>query len=162
MCQCGAESSPGKNREERESQQSVHIDKESCREYHDPLAEAAMNILRTQRLQSDLTQEGIEDDEDNAFFDYGDSDRSSSGKQIELIDCAVGVDSKSPTLTKQFSDLHIDIPNPVAQLKRRSSSVAELSDVEATGSMEWHSPREDPVGSAVGSLPLHGTLTTEG
>nr|XP_054750902.1 uncharacterized protein LOC129256759 isoform X1 [Lytechinus pictus] len=121
----------------------------------DPLAEAAMNILRTQKQPK-------EPDEDDAFLDYGDSDSIGSGKHVEHIDCAIGSDQKLSDISKQLDDLHIDIPEPMVKLKRRSSSVAELSDVEATGSVERFSPREDPVGSAMGSLPLHGTLTREG
>nr|XP_054750903.1 uncharacterized protein LOC129256759 isoform X2 [Lytechinus pictus] len=119
----------------------------------DPLAEAAMNILRTQKQPK-------EPDEDDAFLDYGDSDSIGSGKHVEHIDCAIGSDQKLSDISKQLDDLHIDIPEPMVKLKRRSSSVAELSDVEATGSVERFSPREDPVGSAMGSLPLHATTPT--
>ncbi|XP_030856318.1 BLOC-1-related complex subunit 6-like isoform X2 [Strongylocentrotus purpuratus] len=118
----------------------------------DPLAEAAMNILRTQKQQKDPDEE-----EDDAFLDYGDSDSIGSGKHVEHIDCAVGCEQKLADVSKQLDDLHIDIPEPMVKLKRRSSSIAELSDVEATGSVERFSPREDPVGSAMGSLPLHAT-----
>lgn len=123
----------------------------------DPLAEAAMNILRTQKQQKDPDEE-----EDDAFLDYGDSDSIGSGKHVEHIDCAVGCEQKLADVSKQLDDLQIDIPEPMVKLKRRSSSIAELSDVEATGSVERFSPREDPVGSAMGSLPLHGTLSREG
>ncbi|XP_041458079.1 uncharacterized protein LOC121410214 isoform X2 [Lytechinus variegatus] len=119
----------------------------------DPLAEAAMNILRTQKQPK-------EPDEDDAFLDYGDSDSIGSGKHVEHIDCAIGSDQKLSDISKQLDDLHIDIPEPMVKLKRRSSSIAELSDVEATGSVERFSPREDPVGSAMGSLPLHATTPT--
>ncbi|XP_071486503.1 uncharacterized protein [Diadema antillarum] len=126
---------------------------------YDPLAEAAMNILRTQKH----LDEADRDDEDDAFLDYGDSDSLGSEKQLKHIECAIGSDGKATDdLSKHVEELHIDIPEPVVKLKRRSSSIAELSDVEATGCVERFSPREDPVGSAGGSLPFHGTLTREG